>query len=417
MSYLDLIKQIEVGLSSDMAWLRAMEVFTEDRAKDWLSRLLVARHTMRGDAASFLYRGGFHMATRSIGTKLYRDMWEATPKDSAFFGVAECLAGYEAAAALELDVAAKRLRTGFYNALNASRSVFTADTRHARDLIELAREANLLEPSGYTGPEGDQPAVPPIEWLGPGQVVRSGVTAPLIVSVCDGRYFQTYGQRFLSSFERVCPDLDVWVHVINPDAETGVALTDLAENRPGVLVSIERGPHHTSYFASRRFLLAEMGLDRFERPVVTVDFDSVFHDNFRVLLGCAKGADIGYLRTMGEIRPTSIVKAAFLYAENSALARRFLRHTTRYLIGKLAEDPLWMIDQVALFRSVCLMRECPTVVDVTGRVAFSPLTALGADHILPLDDRVAQRGSVAATLQFSRTLKPIYATPHSIWGD
>ena len=415
MPYLDLIKQIEIGISEDMAWLRAMQVFTKDRALDWLIKLLEVRHNLRGDAASFLYHGGLYLITQDIGAGLYRKILELMPRDSAFLGIIECLAGYEAAANLDLDTTVKRLRIGFYNAFNAAKTAFTADTKHTGDMIELAREANLLEPTSYTRAGFSAPTLPNIQWLGPnrGPPRRS----PLILSVCDAQYFQTYSPRFLSSLKRACPEFDACIHVINPDAETISSLTTLTENRPELRISIEHGPHHKTYFASRRFLLAGEILDHFGCSIAIIDFDSVLHDEFHILLDRVMTVDIAYSRTASEVRPTSIIKAAFLFVGTSEIARRFLRHTTDYLIGKLGEDPLWMVDQVALFRSVCLMKGYPGIIDVSQHVAINPLTALGADHILSFDDRVAQRGSVSSTLQFSRDMKPIYSVSCNVWAD
>jgi len=416
-----LIRRIEENLADERSWGDAIRVFARERAFADIHALLRARHDLTGDAASFTLRMLVTLLAEGSAPGACRWLFGRSSPDSAFHGILAFAAGMEAGREFRLDEASALLREGAWRATLAQNTVFRGDTRFRPLLIRMLRDANLIEPSGYDAagvPAGTR--LPEITAVA-GPLVMTGDT--MVVAACDWRYFERYHERFLASLGRGCPDQDCLLHLINPGAGTAPALEALARARPRLWITREDGPPYKAYYASNRFLIAERVMDRLGCHVVTVDLDGVFGESFPEALERARSLDVAYLRVPDETTLTCQISAAFLFARNSAAGRRFLRRNAAYLVRKLATDPIWMVDQAALYRTVCLTRDDPgRIADINGLLEAPPggridlRGSLVGDHLLSEETRQDGRAPFGVRpLEFTAELKPLYETGYSVW--
>jgi hypothetical protein len=424
-----LIAAIEQNIKNERPWGEAISAFVLDRDFPAINALLRARHDLIGDAVSFALR--FVVTVIVEGERMAaapgvcRWLLDSVAADSAFRGFFEFGAGMEAGLAFRLDEASTLLRAGAHRMVVSCNEVFAGDPGYHGMIGRMMRDANLIEPACYDldGGAGDNRPLPELTVLATGRDAAGPASdngLPLVVAACDWAYFRLYHQRFLARLAAVLPEPACLIHLINPEAGTGPMLEALCETYPWLRVTGEAGPSYKVYYASSRFLIAERLMDRFGRDVVTVDLDGVFNPDFPMILARTQGLDVAYLQVSSEASLVCRIAAAFLFIRNSAAGRRFLHRNSAYLIRKLAQDPIWMIDQAALFRSVCLSRgDSGRIADLGVRLerGFDLRASLVEAHIMPEESRRSGRAPFGVCpVTFTAALKPVYQTPYSVWG-
>lgn len=418
-----LIRRIEETPGEERAWEDATRVFAGEGDFPAIHALLHARHGSRGDAGSFALRMAVALLVDGAVPGVCAWLYGCTAPDSAFRGPFAYAAGMEAAGALRLGDASALLREGVWRSALALGSVFQADSGLCAVMPSMMRDANLIEPPEYdaAGP----PETVRLPELVPVSTAAAG-PGPLVTAACDWTYFRRYRDRFLGAAAAgLGSGCGLHLHVVNPGAGAEAELETLARTHPGLGLSRERGPSYKVYYAACRFLIAERLMTLTGRDLVTVDLDGVFGTGFGLALERAQARDLdaAFLHLPAETSPACRISAAFLYVRNSAGGRRFLARTAAYLMRKLAEDPVWMIDQAALLRTVCLLGSdgagSGRFGDVNDPAPGAPgglLPSLVEDHLLPEAVRRAGREPFGRRpLTFTPALKPVWQPPFSVW--
>jgi hypothetical protein len=173
---------------------------------------------------------------------------------------------------------------------------------------------------------------------------------------CDGAYFKRFAAELYRSVEHWRPDVLLHFHVAQPDETTFSLATDLATlGGLAVNVTVERAPtwRHNVYYACNRFLVAPTLMDRYQKPLVILDADSVLLNALDDITKVLPSYDFACFNT-GRTEPASLYQATITHFADNESGRRLLEILARLVILKL-DMPWtvsWMLDQAALYSAL-----------------------------------------------------------------
>lgn len=182
--------------------------------------------------------------------------------------------------------------------------------------------------------------------------------APVVLSSCNGAYFDHFGADFLASAASIA-GLRCHIHVVNPTAESEKLFAHWhARSKADLSLSCDYGAAEASYYACKRFLIAGEVMDRFASDLIVTDIDTVLRPELLLLPDAAGDADGGMFERPVRTAPMEICHCSLTYFRRTEATRRLLQLLALYLAPKLAEYGPWMLDQSALFTLTRLaMRE------------------------------------------------------------
>jgi hypothetical protein len=181
------------------------------------------------------------------------------------------------------------------------------------------------------------------------QAASAGGEAPLlVVTSCNGSYFERFGGAFIASVCGSLPAAKLHIHVANPAGPLDAAR--FAGTGERLSFSSDRTPDEASFFACKRFTLAHELMHRHRADLLISDIDAVLTPKCVELPALMQGADAGLFERKG-VSPMEICHCPLSYFRYGAGALRFLGVLGRYIERKLhgPDARMWMLDQCALF--------------------------------------------------------------------
>ena len=257
------------------------------------------------------------------------------------------------------------------------------------DMGFLSQNAFLLE--SVLWPQAKRFPAPRLEILRGGAFSGSPYTC---VTICDNRYFNHYARSFVDGLRRACGDISAFLLLVDPDDETIASASEF----DGVTVAATRygGPWMFEFCTSARFMLAGEILDVIGGPAVFLDVDSDFPAKSVEALSIVAGRDLSVCDN-GSLFPLLRISAAVLGLRPAPDTYAFLGALREFLLEDMArEGPLWGLDQMALYRAVCLGRErgwgmSDINSDIAGIGRAPDMFIKPAGDVIPLDERRAIR--------------------------
>ncbi|MDR0647813.1 MAG: hypothetical protein LBF92_00550 [Synergistaceae bacterium] len=257
------------------------------------------------------------------------------------------------------------------------------------DMGFLIQNAFLLE--SVLWPQAKRFPAPRLEILRRGAFSGSPYTC---VTICDKRYFSHYARSFIDGLRRACGNISVFLLLVDPDDETIVSASEF----DGVTVAATRygGPWTFEFCVSVRFMLAGEILDGIGGPAVFLDVDSDFREGSAEALSIVARKPLSVCDN-GSLFPLLRICGGMLGLRPAPDTYAFLGAAREFLLEDMArEGPLWGLDQMALYRAVCLGREkgwdiSDINADIAGIGRAPDMFIKPAGEVIPLDERRAIR--------------------------
>jgi hypothetical protein len=190
----------------------------------------------------------------------------------------------------------------------------------------------------------------------------------VFLSSCDERYLDRFGLTVAQALDNTGARTVYHLHIVYPTAEIGrkieriraaCASVDIQYSTEQLGPDHHRGYQRASYYACSRLVRLPEILARYERDVFMWDMDTERVDDLRALVAAMEGYDLGYFE-MKNTRPSLTCHLAAVYYANTAATRRLAELTAKYVLSKLADTSVWLLDQSSVFcASRYLQRQSP----------------------------------------------------------
>jgi hypothetical protein len=179
----------------------------------------------------------------------------------------------------------------------------------------------------------------------------------ILLTACDDLYYVRYARTLLFSLEQQRSRQRMHVHLYAPGPETLADIDRLRLNfrHADVTYTIDscelaRGqPFPVMYYATARFLLASLLLERLRSPVLCLDVDAIVMrpvwDAYEPL---QKAGDVGLIFRDHLKQPWRKILASAVGFNDTAGGRAFCSAVARALLSLLAYRPRYHIDQTML---------------------------------------------------------------------
>lgn len=202
-----------------------------------------------------------------------------------------------------------------------------------------------LDPPEYIG---DAPPEDPQRMLTPWPALPAADL--LVLAACDDRYLQMYGHQFLQSVFTALPTASVLIHVMNPSDASAESRRHWQKEFPRCGFSEESGPTDVSYYAARRFMIADMVRRHYHRDLLILDIDEVMTPAFPAVLERARQAPLALWFGPEFLNATNGILEGIVYAAgDNPLAGTALAATAAWLRKRHAENrAFWHWDGYAL---------------------------------------------------------------------
>lgn len=229
----------------------------------------------------------------------------------------------------------------------AAHELFAADANAMGVFNAVVQQAFAIDPDALPAGIPSAAETPPSQG------------APVVLSSCNGVYFEKYGPAFLASVARQ-DGLRCHLHVVNPTPATeAIFRAAHADARAELSLCTDSGPEVASYYACKRFLVAGSVMDRFGADVIITDIDTVVTPQLATLLDHVPDGDAGLFERNVRTAPMEICHCSLSFFRRTPAGRHFLALLPVYLEPKLAEHGVWMQDQCSLFLISRLWRQNP----------------------------------------------------------
>lgn len=187
---------------------------------------------------------------------------------------------------------------------------------------------------------------------------------PVIVSCCNGLYFEKFGDLYIDSVIQHNPRSILHVHIAETNTSINNKILSVRKKHPNFMLnySTEKNSQFTGnvYFSCIRFLLAERFLNLYKTKILISDIDGKFKANFRKLLLLTNGADFSCFSSK-RLEPASIYQAGLTCFSYTTSAINFSRVLRKLILLKLKLPAGlgWMLDQAAIFSAIHFMLKQP----------------------------------------------------------
>ncbi len=194
---------------------------------------------------------------------------------------------------------------------------------------------------------------------------RSGVTGDLpaaggggvILAACNDYYFWHFAITLVLSIEQQGERQKVHLHLCEPGPETLKTIDRLGKRLSNVALSwttddcrlAEGLQHRTVYFASSRFLLAPLILEKTQSPLLCIDVDGIavrpVWQHYEIV---RQATDLVLIQRPEETKPTMKILASALGINPTPRGIKFARDLAHSLAAILAIEPSYHIDQIGI---------------------------------------------------------------------
>lgn len=182
----------------------------------------------------------------------------------------------------------------------------------------------------------------------------------VVLISCNPAYVRKYGFPFMRSFAgNAQGETLLHLHVYDPDEGILEEIRQVTQQahlaRFAVTTEASPFPEHEArqrkaYYACGRLVHLPYWLERYQRPVLSLDVDFIVEGRLDALVNAAAGHDLGLNRREPVDSPWLDVIANIIVANPTAAARRYFSAVSNYALQYLErEREAWLVDQAALF--------------------------------------------------------------------
>jgi len=191
-------------------------------------------------------------------------------------------------------------------------------------------------------------ALPPVT----GELPARDGAGFMIYAGCDARYFHDYARAIPLSAATASPGIEVHLHVVNPDAGFGAAITRLkgALKTARLTVSTEHAPQASrADLANMRFARAAALLEAVRRPILMLDADSLVRGDVTGLAAMFADADLALFARPDNLPLNQRLLTGAIFVRPTEPGVRFMRRLAAYIMGCAARGLRpWYLDQCAV---------------------------------------------------------------------
>ncbi|MCR6633238.1 MAG: hypothetical protein NVV74_26125 [Magnetospirillum sp.] len=195
------------------------------------------------------------------------------------------------------------------------------------------------------------PARKAVTFVGP---VPDGPSPFVAAHVVDPRYFRRFAGELCAGHRAAGLSAPLHFHVAAADDGIAGEMETLRAAYPDLALGFGwEAPgqwNHPVYYTCARFFVLEQLLDRYGRPVMTLDADILPGISLPRIFDAARGADFACFET-GRDEPASVYQASIMVFADGGRSRAFIADLSRFCVAKLGMPPAlsWMLDQAALY--------------------------------------------------------------------
>lgn len=180
----------------------------------------------------------------------------------------------------------------------------------------------------------------------------------IFYSSCDERYLDRFGETAVSALDATGIRTIYHLHVVDPSPATAQKIAHLQTRCSSLVLRYstevyrgeDTGYTRAEYYACSRLIRLPEIFALYDRDVFIWDVDTTRVHNIRALTDAMRGHDVGYFR-MKNTRLTLVCHLASVYLTNTAASRRCAALVRNYILAKLADASLWLLDQAAVYCS------------------------------------------------------------------
>lgn len=217
----------------------------------------------------------------------------------------------------------------------------------------IFRQGCLVEEAGMVRELAAQPVptTQAVEFLGELVDLPS---AFVVAHVVDARYFRRFAAELCAGHQEFGLAAPLHFHVAASDNHIPEEMATLRAKFPGLALGFSHEApglwDHPVYYTCARFHILNKLIDRYGRPVMTVDADIVPIVAVRDIFQAAAGSDFACFET-GRTEPASVYQASIMVFGTGARSRAFVDDLVRFTVAKLSLPPAlsWMLDQAAIY--------------------------------------------------------------------
>lgn len=228
----------------------------------------------------------------------------------------------------------------------------------------------------------------------------------VILASCDEGYFQAHGRSFIALTQREFFEYHVHLHIINPS----IVLIDELSNIKfhNLAITYEVGEEYASrpYYATSRFIIANIIMDLYECDVYIVDVDVLPSLTFNNSLARLQSEvfDIACPAMTNSWMPWNNYIACSVFIKNTKIGKSILSDISRYAAHVYASldgfEEAWWVDQNALYWAITEGKS-KNQANITGVNRFGRLI-IGPEGIAKKD--------------YSRLLKVVIDSSNNDWS-
>ena len=227
----------------------------------------------------------------------------------------------------------------------------------------------------------------------------------IILSSCDQKYFEIFGDNFITAIQRFYHDFHVHLHIMNLETELINRLLSLKIDNLSITTDVQSNNTASPYFASRRYAIATKIFELYKSDLFIVDIDLFPVSNFKYIFTHMQNDDFDICCATRKktFMPWNKYLAGKVYFKYSSSSSLLLKYMSAY-IQKVAQkshgyDSLWWIDQNALFLAI-------DYVSKMGNISINSISRYGKLYIGP--------GEISKAM-FALTIRNLASATDQTW--
>ncbi|NER39593.1 MAG: tetratricopeptide repeat protein [Oscillatoria sp. SIO1A7] len=190
---------------------------------------------------------------------------------------------------------------------------------------------------------------------------RSDRSRPVIFLSADGRYFRDFAIAQALSLYETTPNCGIHFHIMNPEPQSLELLNLLQAKLPDLDISHSlefvdfsaSDPLKTTqekvYYCCARFCRAAEFVSQLDTTAIVTDADILFRRNFLPAIEAKENYDIAVMDYGSGLPLYDRYCASFVVISPTQKARHYLNAVSDFIIYNLRQNPVWMLDQFALY--------------------------------------------------------------------
>ena len=281
----------------------------------------------------------------------------------------------------EVEAGAHHLREGFYHS-------WMNDLQQGANLSFAMQNAFLLE--NLTWPSSERFSMPPYRIVYNNRSEESPYTCCL---VSDPKYFNRYWDLVIGDFRAKCPDINVFLTLINPTDDIISRAVGAYRGENITVARIEyTGEWMTEFCHLTYYLMFYEAMKITGKPVVTIETDAIFPSDIRYALDTITKYPLGYTDT-NDPYPLVRLEGSTLSGYPSEDTFAFWDMVVDNMLENfMKEGPIYCFNQMALYVAVCKGRKAGwNMVDIDEVLKGKQAYYFKGGEPLPLEEKKAVR--------------------------